>query len=96
MGHGDLNLRTVVLDRAAEQVVNSLEHGIETPAYRALEWLLSRKPDTGLHIKLDPDRFLYVQAPDSLARTQGFWVVYSFTHERVVFHGLKVIEAEED
>jgi hypothetical protein len=86
--------RTVVLDGRAQDFID--RHA--TPGARFAEhwdgivWLLCRTPEIGTaRDRHDPTRFvIHVSAGSGLAGTKDVWVLYSFTDDEVIVHGVSV------
>lgn len=84
--------RTVVLDKRAEAFVDkeSLSASRFDDHWRGVEWLLARKPQSGIPRKAsDPKKYLVYVFPDNnLAGTKDLWVLYSYNEDQVVIHAV--------
>ncbi|MFZ0496214.1 MAG: hypothetical protein WBE80_02415 [Methylocella sp.] len=90
-----VRLRTVVEENEAQHSVEVFSGEFQRfdEAWEALKWLLCRKPDIGVSKTVgDWEYYLYVSAPDELAKTPAIWVVYSYTDQEVTIHGLTAVQ----
>jgi hypothetical protein len=86
--------RTVVLDGRAQVFID--EHA--TPGARFAEhwdgivWLLCRTPEIGRprNRQVQTQFVIYVSAGSALAGTQDTWILYSYTDDEVIVHGVKM------
>lgn len=87
-------LRTIVEEVEAEHAAELLAADFPRfdEAWDALKWLLCRRPGLGYSREAGGiEFFLYVSAPDELAKTPAIWVVYSYTDHEVIIYDLNAI-----